>query len=60
MAVIINDLEVVLPTKSEAQSDMPEQGSLERRQAEQSPLTPTDLEHIECHLQQRALRVAAH
>ncbi len=60
MAVIINDLEVVLPAKTPAAEQQTEQSNVERRQSGESPLSPADIEQIVCHLQQRALRVTAH
>jgi len=60
MAVIINDLEVVLPAKTSVDADSTERTNVEKRQANESPLSPADIEQIVCHLQERALRVAAH
>ena len=61
MAVIINDLEVVLPPpKSPADTPAETQSSTDARQRNAPALTPGDMEQIVWHLQLRELRVAAH
>lgn len=61
MAVIINDLEVVVEPSSETvnpEGDQPPTASEQRRQSE--TLSPKDLEAISRHIRERAERVRAH
>lgn len=61
MAVLINELEVVLePPAAPAGEAPPEPVSATQETEPSLPLTPADLRSVICHLDERAERVRAH